>query len=150
MTTLINTAAKLGVILALIGTALFVSEAGIQDTWDIMAGNTDDVSVNTTAIFGTEIDFVDRVTVTTMVITFASALGLVAVSRSNPRVVNDVLRYAPILGLAIGITAFSDQVMDVMSNDWIFDDHGDGYNGMILAVTGWVMMGIASLIDQRK
>ena len=148
MTTLKTAAAQLGIILALIGSAMFALDVGLSEMWNIVAGN--QVANDTAAIFSGSPDMVDRVTVALMGATIASSIGLISISRSNPDAVNTVLRYAPWLGLAVGLTQFSTEVVDIISGEFDFSAVGDATAGMLLAVTGWVMSGATSLLGNRK
>lgn len=147
MATLKNAATQLGIILGLMGSIVFAIELGVGEVWAIIAGN--DVTADTAAHFTGGIDFIDRVTVTLMGATIAVGLGLVSVSRSNPQAVNTILRYAPWLGMAIGLTAFGSETMDIVSGDFDFSTVSDATAAMYVAVTGWVMSGIASFFNNR-
>ena len=148
MATLKNAAAQLGIILALVGSAMFALDVGLSEMWNIIAGN--QVGQQTQTIFSGAPDMVDRVTVALMGATLASAAGLVTISRSNPEAVNTVLRYAPWLGLAVGLTQFSTEVIDIITGDFDFSTASDATAGMLLAVTGWVMSGATSLLGNRR
>ena len=148
MTTVKTAAAQLGIILALIGSAMFALDVGLSEMWNIVAGNT--VSQDTAGIFAGSPDMIDRVTVALMGATIASSIGLITISRSNPEAVNTVLRYAPWLGLAVGLTQFSTEVVDIITGEYDFSAVGDATAGMLLAVTGWVMSGATSLLGNRK
>ena len=148
MATLKNAAAQLGIILALVGSAMFALDVGLSEMWNIIAGN--QVGQQTQTIFSGAPDMVDRVTVALMGATLASAAGLVTISRSNPEAVNTVLRYAPWLGLAVGLTQFSTEVVDIITGEFDFSTASDATAGMLLAVTGWVMSGATSLLGNRK
>jgi hypothetical protein len=148
MATLKNAAAQLGIILALVGSAMFALDVGLSEMWNIIAGN--QVAQQTQTIFSGAPDMVDRVTVALMGATLASAAGLVTISRSNPEAVNTVLRYAPWLGLAVGLTQFSTEVSDIIMGEFDFSTASDATAGMLLAVTGWVMSGATSLLGNRK
>lgn len=159
MTQLKTAAKQLGIILALVGSLMFVAELGIGNTWDIIMGDTESVDPATgkstvipevAAVFGGAPDFVERATVFLMAATLATSIGLIGISRNNPDVVNTVLRYAPWLGLAIGLTTFSTEVMDIISGDFDFDAANDGYAAMVVAATGWVMSGVANLLNGRN
>lgn len=148
MATLKNAAAQLGIILALVGSAMFALDVGLSEMWNIIAGN--QVGQQTQTIFSGAPDMVDRVTVALMGATLASAAGLVTISRSNPEAVNTVLRYAPWLGLAVGLTQFSTEVIDIITGEFDFSTASDATAGMLLAVTGWVMSGATSLLGNRR
>jgi hypothetical protein len=148
MATLKNAAAQLGIILALVGSAMFALDVGLSEMWNIIAGN--QVGQQTQTIFSGAPDMVDRVTVALMGATLASAAGLITISRSNPDAVNTVLRYAPWLGLAVGATQFSTEVVDIITGEFDFSTASDATAGMLLAVTGWVMSGATSLLGNRK
>lgn len=147
MATLKNAAAQLGIILALVGSAMFALDVGLSETWNIIAGNT--VTQETQSVFQGAPDMVDRITVALMGATLASSVGLITISRSNPQAVNTVLRYAPWLGLAVGLTQFSTEVVDIITGEFDFSTASDATAGMLLAVTGWVMSGATSLLGNR-
>jgi hypothetical protein len=147
MATIKNVAAQLGIILGLVGSVMFVVETGIGETWNIVLGN--DVEQETAALFTGGIDFVDRVTVTLMAATLAVGLGLIGISRSNPDAVNQIIRYAPWLGMAVGLTQFSSEVSEIIMGDFDFSTVTDAAAGMYLAATGWVMAGVASFFNNR-
>ena len=155
MTQLKTAAKQLGIILALVGSLMFVVEMGIGTTWDIIAGNDTGAhpgqpSQEVYAVFGQSIDVVERVTVFLMAATLATSIGLIGINRNNPDVVNTVLRYAPWLGLAVGLTTFSTEIGDIISGDFDFDSVADGYGFMVVAATGWVMSGVANLLNGRN
>lgn len=147
MATLKTAAAQLGIILALVGSAMFALDVGLSEMWNIIAGN--QVSTSTQQIFSGAPDMVDRVTVALMGATIASSIGLISISRSNPDAVNTVLRYAPWLGLAVGLSQFSTEVVDIITGEFDFSTASDATAGMLLAVTGWVMSGATSLLGNR-
>lgn len=146
MTTIKNAATQLGIILALLGSLVFAVEVGVGQTIDIIVGN--DVDADTASHFTGGIDFIDRTTVFLMAATIAVGLGLVGISRSNPDAVNQILRYAPWLGMAIGLTTFSSEVMDIIAGDFDFDTVSDATAAMYVAATGWVMSGVASFLNR--
>lgn len=148
MATLKNAAAQLGIILALVGSAMFALDVGLSEMWNIIAGN--QVGQQTQTIFSGAPDMVDRVTVALMGATLASSVGLITISRSNPEAVNTVLRYAPWLGLAVGLSQFSTEVVDIITGEFDFSTASDATAGMLLAVTGWVMSGATSLLGNRR
>ena len=157
MTQLKTAAKQLGMILALVGSLMFIVEMGVGTTWDIIVGN--DTATGTKAsghsqeviaVFGQSIDVVERVTVFLMAATLATSIGLIGINRNNPDVVNTVLRYAPWLGLAVGLTTFSTEIGDIIAGDFDFDAVADGYGFMVLAATGWVMSGVANLLNGRN
>jgi hypothetical protein len=148
MTTLKNAASQLGIILGLIGSIVFTVEVGVGNTWDIIVGN--DLTSETASHFTGGIDFVDRLTVTLMAATIAVGLGLIGISRSNPDAVNQIIRYAPWLGMAIGLTAFSAEVMDIAVGDFDFGTVSDATGAMYVAVTGWVLSGVASFLGNNR
>ena len=147
MATLKTAAKQLGIILALVGSAMFVADIGLGETWNIIAGN--DTTQDTNAAFTSSIDMVDRVTVALMAATLAVGVGLIGVSRSNPKAVNQILSYAPWLGLAVGLTSFSTEVIDVIQGNFDWSTASDAYAGQVLAVTGWVMSGVANFFNNR-
>ena len=155
MTQLKTAAKQLGIILALVGSLMFIVEMGVGTTWDLIVGNDTgnapgQPSQEVYAVFGAEIDVVERITVFLMAATCATSIGLIGISRNNPDVVNTVLRYAPWLGLAVGLTTFGTEVADIIGGDFDWDNQADGFGFMVLAATGWVMSGLANLLNGRN
>ena len=159
MTQLKTAAKQLGLILALVGSLMFVAEMGIGTTWDLIMGNDTATggkvgasghSAEVTAVFGQSVDFVERTTVFLMAATLATSIGIIGINRNNPELVNSVLRYAPWLGLAVGATTFSTEIGEIIQGDFDFDAVSDGYAAMAVAATGWVMSGVANLLNGRN
>lgn len=152
MTNLWTTAKNLGVWLVLAGSIMFVVDIGVDDTIDITMGNTEptDLKNETLATFDNNVGFVDRVSVTLITVGLISSLGLITISRSNPEAVNQFLRYAPLAGLAIGVTQFGTEVADMVQGEHDFDTQTEAYNSLMLVVTGWVIAGIAQLMRGRN
>jgi len=152
MTSIQTTARNLGGALAVIGSLMFVLAIGVGDTWDIMIGNTAhaDLGTDATAFFSSGVDMMDRIFVSLTGLTVAAGLGLIGISRNNPSIVNDVLRWAPLLGLAIGVTEFGSTVMDTINGDFDFSTASDAAAAQALAVTGWVIAGLANLLTGRR
>lgn len=156
MTQLKTAAKQLGLILALVGSLMFVAEMGIGTTWDLIMGNDTATgkgighSQEVTAVFGQSVDFVERTTVFLMAATLATSIGIIGINRNNPELVNSVLRYAPWLGLAVGATSFASEIGEIIQGDFDFDSVSDGYAAMAVAATGWVMSGVANLLNGRN
>ena len=152
MNNISKTIGQIGIILTILGTLMFVGDVGINETWNVIADNptratTDAVfGCTTDSLTGLEVcpgaDLVDRVVVTAMTVGLLVGLGIIGISSKNPAAVNNLIRYLPLLGLAIGLTQFSSEVMDVINGDHVFEQSSDAYNGMLLAITGWVASGV--------
>ena len=140
-----NAGTQLGMVLGLIGSIMFMVEVGVGEAWAIIAGNT--ITADTASHFTGGVDFVDRTTVFLMGATVAVGLGLVGISRKNPEAVNTILKYAPWVGLAIGLTSFSSEVMDILTGEFDFDTVSDATAAMYVAITGWGLSGILSFFD---
>ena len=149
MATLKTAAKQLGAILAIVGSLMFCFDVGIGETWNIIAGNTLDANTTQNVFKGSAPDLIDRATVFLMGATIVSGLGLVSVSRSNPDLVNKILSNSLWFGMAIGLTAFGGEVVDIISGDFDFSTVSDAYGGMMLACTGWVMAGVSNLLNNR-
>lgn len=152
MSNISKTIGQIGIILTILGTLMFVADVGINETWAVISDGP--TRSTTDAVFGCTVDsfsgleicpgadMVDRVVVTSMALGLVVGLGIIGISSKNPAAVNNLIRYLPLLGLAIGLTQFSSEVLDVVNGDHVFEQSSDAYNGMILAITGWVASGV--------
>ena len=154
-----KTIAQIGLILTIVGAAMFVVDIGASETWNVIADNptkstTDEVfghcatDPNSGIVTCDGADIIDRLVVTSMTLGLLVGFGVVGVNRNNPQVVNNAIRYLPLLGLVIGGTQFSSEVMDIASGDHVYAASSDAYNGMLLVITGWVATGATKLIKK--
>jgi hypothetical protein len=135
---------SVALLLAVIGSALFMVEAGFSDTWDIMTGDQTNVSQEIVTTFGGDISTFDRIAVGLMVITLGTGLGILTVSRDNPDLVNQLLTWFPVIGLLVGLFEFSEMAGDMLDRSYDFSLHSEATNALNIAVFGWIVAGVAN------
>ena len=143
--------------MAILGSAWFVlGEVGVQQSWEVISADSTNITADTEAALSytvsqTDPSFVDRVVVATMALTIITGLGIAtAGARGNPKIVNQVLRYFPLVGLAIGVLEFSEIAQDMLSMEYTFDNYTDAENAKHIAVVGWVLSGATRLFSNRR
>ena len=159
MTNWMTTFTNLGIVLAVLGSVMFVADVGVGQTYEVITADDGNVTADTFTAFGQancgqvgancEVGFIDRVTTAAIALTILTGLGVLTVGRNNPAILNQVLRYYPLLGLAIGITEFGSEVMDMITSEYDWDAHSAGQNAVHMAAAGWVISGLAKLLMNR-
>jgi hypothetical protein len=110
----------------------------------------DEVSADTNASFGGSVDFVDRIATAGVFAVVLTSLGAISVSSSNPKVLNDLIRYAPLVVGLIGITSFSTEVSDILSGDFDYDLVDDARASYLVFIAMSTITGILSLLGLRN
>ncbi len=107
---------------------------------------------NTTAVFGGNVDFVDRIAVLGVFTTIlgGAGLGLLATSSSNPPFVNTLIRYMPVIVGLVAFSAFSSEAFDVIQGDRDWGAFDDATNSYILFLTASMVAGAVSLLKMNK
>ena len=147
----VATAATLALIMTVVGAAwLTVGELGVGESWDVISGDTANVTAETNVTFGGSVGFSDRVVTAGAVLSLLVGIGAVSVSSSNPKVFNDIIRHMGILVAVIGLIEFSDIASDFINGSYDFDIYSDGQNALHLFVIGAILGGIAKLMGMRK
>ena len=147
----VATAATLALIMTVVGAAwLTVGELGVGESWDVISGDTANVTAETNVTFGGSVGFSDRVVTAGAVLSLLVGIGAVSVSSSNPKVFNDIIRHMGILVAVIGLIVFSDIASDFINGTYDFDVYSDGQNALHLFVIGAILGGIAKLMGMRK
>jgi len=147
----VATAATLALIMTVVGAAwLTVGELGVGESWDVISGDTANVTAETNVTFGGSVGFSDRVVTAGAVLSLLVGIGAVSVSSSNPKVFNDIIRHMGILVAVIGLIEFSDIASDFINGTYDFDVYSDGQNALHLFVIGAILGGIAKLMGMRK
>ena len=137
----------------LIGTILFVTTCGLGDVFDIAMGNVavTDLSNDTWAAFGSDgVDSIERVSTIFVAVAGLSAIGLIGVSRSNPKAVNDIIRFTPAAAAAVCLTNFRSDFMELISGDFVWSAHNEGYIGMLLVLSGYTVWTVVNMLQQRS
>ncbi len=106
------------------------------------------LDANTTAVFGGNVDFVDRIAVLGVFITIlgGAGLGIISTSSNNPKFINDLLRIYPVIVGLVAFTAFSSEVWELLSGDRDWASYADGTNAYIGFLAASMVAGIVSLL----
>lgn len=147
----ITTAINVALILTLIGSAWLVFDTGIGETYDVVTGDTANITTETNATYGGSVGFSDRVVTLGAVITLLVAVGAIsAAGAGNNKLVRDLIRYYPLLIGVIGLIEFSTVTSDFVNGSYDFDVYSDGQNALHLFVIGSVIGAAANLLNMRK
>jgi hypothetical protein len=147
----VTVAANIALIMTVVGAAwLTLGELGVGETVDVIQGDTGNISATTNATFGGSVGFSDQIVTTGAVITILVGFGALAVSSSNPKVMNDLIRYMPLLVGIIGLVSFSDIVQEWLNGTYDFDLYSSSQNALNMFVVGSVIGGAAKLLNMRK
>jgi hypothetical protein len=137
----------------LIGLVLFMTNVGIGDVIDIAAGDTlvTDLSNDTWAVYGSDgVDTIERIATIFIGIAALTTLGIVNRSRGNPKALNDFIRYTPIAGAAVCLANYSTDFFAILSNDFVWSAHNEGYIGMLLVLSGWTVWAFTNMMSSRN
>ena len=106
---------------------------------------------NTTAVFGGQVDFVDRISVLGVFTTIlgTAGLGVLKQSSNNLPFINTLLRYMPVIVGLVAFTAFSTEVFDVIQGDRVWSDYDDATNSYILFLASSMVAGLVTLLKRN-
>lgn len=109
------------------------------------------LDANTTAVFGGQVDFVDRIAVLGVFVTIlgAAGLGIISTSKNNPPFVNTLIRTMPLIVGLVAFTAFSTEVFDIISGDRVWANYDDATNSYMLFLAASMVSGIVTLFSKR-
>ena len=109
------------------------------------------LDANTTAVFGGNVDFVDRIAVLGVFVTIlgAAGLGIVSTSKSNPPFVNTLINFLPIIVGLVAFTAFSTEVFEIIQGDRDWGAYDDATNSYMLYLAASMVSGTVSLLQKR-
>ena len=109
------------------------------------------LEANTTAVFGGQVDFVDRIAVLGVFVTIlgAAGLGIVSSSKSNPPFVNTLINFLPIIVGLVAFTAFSTEVFEIIQGDRDWGAYDDATNSYMLYLAASMVSGAVSLLQKR-
>lgn len=94
--------------------------------------------------------FEDRIATAGVFAVTLTALGAITVSSSNPKFINDLIRYAPLVVGLIGITSFSTEVADILSGDFDYATVDDARASYLVFIAMSTVTGVLSLLGLRK
>ena len=147
---IVATAINIALIMTVIGASWLVLDTGVGQTYDVVTGDTANITATTNTTFGGTVGFADRVVTFGAVMTILTGLGAVSISRSNPKVFNEVIKFYPLLIGVIGMLEFGSIVNNMVSGDFDFDLYSDGQNALYIYVTGAVLGAVANLLAMRE
>lgn len=106
------------------------------------------LAIETMDVFGGNVDFVDRIAVLGVFITILGGAGLGIISRSpnNPKFLNDLLSFYPVIIGLVAFTAFSSEVWELLSGDRDWALYLDGTNAYIGFLASSMVAGAVSLL----
>jgi len=153
----LTAAVNLGLLLAVIGSVMFVADTGITQSWEVISGDDGNVTNETYLALGQtvnattagDVDITDRIVVGAIAMTILTGIGAIGYSRKDPEAMRLVYAYYPLIGMAVGLTVFSAEVFDMLQGEYTFSAYSEGQNAVHMAVTGWVLSGAGRLLNNR-
>jgi len=148
---MVATAINIALILTVVGASWLVLETGVGQTYDVVTGDTANITSEVNATYGGSVGFADRVVTFGAVMTILVGLGAVSASGAgNPKVLKDIIRYYPLLIGVVGMLEFSSIISNMVNGSYDFDIYSDGQNALNLFVSGSVIGAVANLLAMRK
>jgi len=146
--------ATIATAVAVLAAAWMALTVGIGEAAQIVIDPNDPnnpLDANTTAVFGGQPDFIDRVAVLGVFVTLLGTSGL-AILRPNkdlPPAINTIVRVMPsIIGL-VAFTAFSTEVFEIIQGDRVWENYSDGTNSYMLFLAASFVAGLMSLLKRN-
>lgn len=144
-----NTLAKqlyqVALTVAVISAAVMAFSIGLGEAFNVVVSPDDVTDVDTLAVYGGDIDLVDRIATLGAFVWILGPAGLAAVrARDLPGGARGVITYAPIVLGLIGLTTFSTEVGDILSGDYVWANYSDGtaaFHLMLAASTAVAILG---------
>jgi hypothetical protein len=149
MATITKQLAQVALTVAVVSGIIMALSLGVGEAAQVVI-NPDNVSAETNASFGGTVSFEDRVATAGVFAVSLTALGAISVSSSNPRFINDLIRYAPLVVGLIGITSFSTEVSDILSGDFDYATVDDARASYLVFIAMSTVTGVLSLLGLRK
>jgi hypothetical protein len=109
------------------------------------------LDANTTAVFGGQVDFIDRVAVLGVFVTLlgTSGLAILKPNKDLPPAINTIVRVMPaIIGL-VAFTAFSTEVFEILQGDRVWENYSDATNSYMLFLAASFVAGLMSLLKRN-
>lgn len=109
------------------------------------------LDANTTAVFGGQVDFVDRIAVLGVFTTIlgTAGLGILSTSSNNPPFINTLIRYMPVIVGLVAFTAFSTEVFEIIQGDRVWANYDDATNSYMLFLAASMVAGLVSLLRRN-
>jgi len=145
---LISTIVALSLALTVLGAAWLILDTGIGETYDVITGDTANISASTNTTFSGDVGFTDRVVTLGAIFTILGPAGFaaVSVSKNNPKALNDMVRWMPLVVGFVGMVAFGDIVQEMLNGSYDWDTPSDGTNALHVYITGAVIGAIAKAV----
>lgn len=136
----------------LIGLVLFMTNVGLDDTVDIVAGDTlvTDLDNDTWAAFGGDgVDTIERIATIFIGVSALTTVGILTRNSGNPKALNDFIRFTPIAGAAVCVTNYWSDFTAIITGDFVWSAHNEGYIGMLLVLSGWTVWSAMNMMNNR-
>ena len=146
----VNQIVTLGLLLAFVGSDWLIVDVGVGETVDVITNDSGNISAATVTTFGGDVGFADRIVMIGAWLTTLIGIGALGISGSNPRVVNQIFKFYPLILGLIGFIEFSDVVGEMIGGTYDFDGVSDGENALAVFVTGSVITGAASALGMNR
>mgnify|MGYP006209529833 CR=1 FL=1 len=140
----------LGLLLAFVGSAWLIVDTGVSQTYDVITGDSGNITTDTELTFGGSVGFADRIVMIGAWLTVLTGLGAIATSSTNPRAFNAILKSYPLILGLVGFIEFSDVISDMVNGSYDFDVNRDGQNALNIFVTGSFIAGLAQVFGMNK
>ena len=144
-----RTTVKVASAIAVISGIVMALSVGLSEVFNIIA-SPDDVSAETAASLGGQVDFIDRIAVLGVLVTVlgGAGLGILEKSKDTPVFLNTTLQYLPVIVGFIAFTAFGSEVWETITGGRQWDTYDDVQNSYILFLGASVVSGIAQLLKR--
>lgn len=149
MATITKQLAQVALTVAVVSGIIMALSLGVGEAVSVVI-DPDSVSTETNASFGGTVDFEDRIATAGVFAVVLTALGAIGVSSSNPKFLNDLIRYAPLVVGLIGITSFSTEVSDILSGDFDYALVDDARASYLVFIAMSTVTGVLTLLGLRK
>lgn len=149
MTTLTKQLAQVAVTVAVVSGIIMALSLGVGEAVQVII-DPSEVSADTNASFGGSVSFEDRIATAGVVAVVLTALGAITTSSRNPKIINDLIRYAPIIVGLIGITSFSTEVSDILTGDFDYSLVDDARASYLVFIAMSVVSAVLSLLGMSQ
>lgn len=148
-----NQIKSLAVAVAVLSGIFMALNIGIGEAVQIVVNPNDPANpldANTTAVFGGDVDLVDRIAVLGVFTTIlgTAGLGLLKRSSDSPPFINTLITYMPLIVGLVAFTAFGTEVFDVIQGDRDWSLYDDATNAYILFLASSMVAGLMQLLKK--
>lgn len=144
---------SLAVAVAVLSGIFMALNIGIGEAVQVVVNPNDaanPLDANTTAVFGGNVDLVDRIAVLGVFTTIlgTAGLGLLKRSSDSPPFINTLITYMPLIVGLVAFTAFSTEVFDVIQGDRDWSLYDDATNSYVLFLASSMVAGLMQLLKK--